>query len=149
MADYLLPDVGEGLTEAEIVSWKVEVGDTVAINDIVCEIETAKSIVELPSPFAGVVSAILASACCWLPLVLIALGASGAGIAAGLEAYRPLLIVVTFGFLGAAFYLTYGVLSGQAPMANLILNAPHIAIATVMLGLVYWWVPRAETALAR
>jgi pyruvate dehydrogenase E2 component (dihydrolipoamide acetyltransferase) len=50
MAEYLLPDVGEGLTEAEIVSWKVKVGDTVAINDIVCEIETAKSIVELPSP---------------------------------------------------------------------------------------------------
>jgi pyruvate dehydrogenase E2 component (dihydrolipoamide acetyltransferase) len=60
MPEYLLPDVGEGLTEAEIVSWKVKVGDTVAINDIVCEIETAKSIVELPSPFAGTVSAILA-----------------------------------------------------------------------------------------
>src|SRR3954465_15101429 len=60
MPQYLLPDVGEGLTEAEIVSWKVKVGDTVEINDIVCEIETAKSIVELPSPFAGVVSAILA-----------------------------------------------------------------------------------------
>jgi 2-oxoisovalerate dehydrogenase E2 component (dihydrolipoyl transacylase) len=60
MPEYLLPDVGEGLTEAEIVSWKVKVGDTIAINDIVCEIETAKSIVELPSPFAGVVSAILA-----------------------------------------------------------------------------------------
>jgi pyruvate dehydrogenase E2 component (dihydrolipoamide acetyltransferase) len=59
MPEYLLPDVGEGLTEAEIVSWKVKVGDTVAINDIVCEIETAKSIVELPSPFAGVVSAVL------------------------------------------------------------------------------------------
>src|SRR4029078_5757684 len=60
MPEYLLPDVGEGLTEAEIVSWKGKVGATVAINDIVCEIETAKSIVELPSPFAGVVSAILA-----------------------------------------------------------------------------------------
>jgi pyruvate dehydrogenase E2 component (dihydrolipoamide acetyltransferase) len=60
MPEYLLPDVGEGLTEAEIVSWKVKVGDTVAINDIVCEIETAKSIVELPSPYAGTVSAILA-----------------------------------------------------------------------------------------
>jgi len=60
MPEYLLPDVGEGLTEAEIVSWKVKVGDTVAINDIVCEIETAKSIVELPSPYAGEVSAILA-----------------------------------------------------------------------------------------
>src|SRR4029079_2807590 len=60
MPEYLLPDVGEGLTEAEIVSWKVKVGDTVAINDIVCEIETAKSIVELPSPYAGTISAILA-----------------------------------------------------------------------------------------
>ena len=59
MPEYLLPDVGEGLTEAEIVSWKVKVGDTIAINDIVCEIETAKSIVELPSPYAGTVSAIL------------------------------------------------------------------------------------------
>ncbi|MFZ2503228.1 MAG: biotin/lipoyl-containing protein, partial [Nocardioides sp.] len=59
MAEYLLPDVGEGLTEAELVSWKVQVGDEVAINDVVCEIETAKSIVELPSPYAGVVTALL------------------------------------------------------------------------------------------
>ena len=59
MAEYLLPDVGEGLTEAEIVSWKVAVGDTIAINDVVCEIETAKSIVELPSPYAGEVTALL------------------------------------------------------------------------------------------
>lgn len=54
-----------------------------------------------------VVSAIMASACCWLPLVLLAVGVSGAGIAATLEAYRPLFIVVTCGFLGAAFYFTY------------------------------------------
>jgi 2-oxoisovalerate dehydrogenase E2 component (dihydrolipoyl transacylase) len=59
MPEYLLPDVGEGLTEAEIVSWKVKVGDVVGINQIVCEIETAKSIVELPSPYAGEVSAVL------------------------------------------------------------------------------------------
>lgn len=59
MAEYLLPDVGEGLTEAEIVSWKVKVGDVIAVNDIVVEIETAKSIVELPSPYAGTVTAIL------------------------------------------------------------------------------------------
>ena len=56
---FNLPDVGEGLTEAEIVSWKVKVGDTVAINDVLCEIETAKSLVELPSPFAGTVTALL------------------------------------------------------------------------------------------
>ena len=55
MAEFKLPDVGEGLTEAEIVTWKVKVGDVVAINDIVVEIETAKSLVELPSPYAGTV----------------------------------------------------------------------------------------------
>ncbi|WP_312855861.1 dihydrolipoamide acetyltransferase family protein [Nocardioides stalactiti] len=59
MPEYLLPDVGEGLTEAEIVSWKVKVGDLVAVNDVVVEIETAKSLVELPSPYAGAVTAIL------------------------------------------------------------------------------------------
>jgi pyruvate dehydrogenase E2 component (dihydrolipoamide acetyltransferase) len=59
MPEYLLPDVGEGLTEAEIVSWKVKVGDEVAINDVVVEIETAKSLVELPSPYAGTVTGLL------------------------------------------------------------------------------------------
>ncbi|NJI58117.1 2-oxo acid dehydrogenase subunit E2 [Microbacterium oxydans] len=57
--NFNLPDVGEGLTEAEIVAWKVAPGDTVAINDVVCEIETAKSLVELPSPHAGVVGELL------------------------------------------------------------------------------------------
>jgi len=56
---FNLPDVGEGLTEAEIVSWKVKPGDAVAINDVLCEIETAKSLVELPSPFAGTVTELL------------------------------------------------------------------------------------------
>ncbi|MET4096289.1 dihydrolipoamide acetyltransferase family protein [Arthrobacter sp. UYCu712] len=56
---FNLPDVGEGLTEAEIVSWKVKAGDTVAVNDVICEIETAKSLVELPSPFAGTVTELL------------------------------------------------------------------------------------------
>ncbi len=56
---FNLPDVGEGLTEAEIVSWKVKLGDTVAINDVIVEIETAKSIVELPSPYAGMVAQLM------------------------------------------------------------------------------------------
>ncbi|MEK0154423.1 dihydrolipoamide acetyltransferase family protein [Arthrobacter oryzae] len=56
---FNLPDVGEGLTEAEIVSWNVKPGDSVAVNDILCEIETAKSLVELPSPFAGTVTELL------------------------------------------------------------------------------------------
>ena len=58
-SEFELPDVGEGLTEAEIVSWKVKPGDTVEINQVIVEIETAKSLVELPSPFAGTVSALL------------------------------------------------------------------------------------------
>ena len=57
---FPLPDVGEGLTEAEIVTWFVSPGDTVALNQVICEIETAKSLVELPSPFAGVVTEVLA-----------------------------------------------------------------------------------------
>lgn len=57
---FPLPDVGEGLTEAEIVTWMVAPGDTVELNQVVCEIETAKSLVELPSPFSGVVTQLLA-----------------------------------------------------------------------------------------
>src|SRR5690606_9825065 len=56
---FVLPDVGEGLTEAEIVSWRVAPGDTVAVNDVLVEIETAKSLVELPSPFGGTVGSLL------------------------------------------------------------------------------------------
>ena len=58
--EFLLPDPGEGLTEAEIVTWRVAVGDQVKVNDIVVEIETAKSLVELPIPWAGTVAALLA-----------------------------------------------------------------------------------------
>jgi 2-oxoisovalerate dehydrogenase E2 component (dihydrolipoyl transacylase) len=59
-AYFNLPDVGEGLTEAEIVTWKVKVGDPVSVNQIIVEIETAKSLVELPCPFEGVVTELLA-----------------------------------------------------------------------------------------
>ncbi len=55
---FLLPDVGEGLTEAEIVTWKVAVGDVVTLNQPLVDIETAKATVELPSPYAGTVVAL-------------------------------------------------------------------------------------------
>ncbi|MGH9260408.1 MAG: biotin/lipoyl-containing protein, partial [Acidimicrobiales bacterium] len=55
---FNLPDLGEGLTESEILSWRVAVGDTVELNQIIAEVETAKAVVELPSPFAGVVAAL-------------------------------------------------------------------------------------------
>jgi pyruvate dehydrogenase E2 component (dihydrolipoamide acetyltransferase) len=61
IAKFPLPDVGEGLTEAEIVSWKVAPGDRVSVNQTICEIETAKSVVELPCPFEGEVSELLVS----------------------------------------------------------------------------------------
>lgn len=54
-----------------------------------------------------VLSAIMASSCCWLPPLLILFGVSGAGMVAALEEYRPYMIVVTFSFLAAAFYFTY------------------------------------------
>jgi 2-oxoisovalerate dehydrogenase E2 component (dihydrolipoyl transacylase) len=59
LKQFRLPDVGEGLTEAEIVHWHVKVGDAVTQNQTIVDIETAKALVELPSPFAGVVSELL------------------------------------------------------------------------------------------
>lgn len=56
--EFRLPDLGEGLTESEILSWKVAVGDTVKLNQVIAEVETAKAVVELPSPYAGVVTAL-------------------------------------------------------------------------------------------
>jgi 2-oxoisovalerate dehydrogenase E2 component (dihydrolipoyl transacylase) len=59
VAEFPLPDVGEGLTEAEIVQWRVAPGDEIAVDQVLVEIETAKSLVELPSPFAGTVTGLL------------------------------------------------------------------------------------------
>lgn len=60
LKQFALPDLGEGLTESELVSWHVAVGDTVTLNQPIAEVETAKALVELPSPFAGVITALLA-----------------------------------------------------------------------------------------
>lgn len=54
--EFALPDLGEGLTESELVSWRVAVGDTVQLNQIIAEVETAKALVELPAPYEGRVS---------------------------------------------------------------------------------------------
>ena len=56
--DFLLPDLGEGLADAEIVRWLVKAGDEVVLNQVICEVETAKALVELPSPIIGIVSAL-------------------------------------------------------------------------------------------
>ncbi|MDA2814326.1 dihydrolipoamide acetyltransferase family protein [Nocardiopsis sp. RSe5-2] len=60
--EFRLPDVGEGLVDAEILQWYVQPGDRVEVNQMICEIETAKAAVELPSPYAGTVHELLAEA---------------------------------------------------------------------------------------
>jgi pyruvate dehydrogenase E2 component (dihydrolipoamide acetyltransferase) len=90
--EFKLPDVGEGLTEAEIVTWLVEVGDTIKVNDIVCEIETAKSLVELPSPYAGKVTRLMVPqgemVAVGTPIIAVASGAdaeAGADVAGDVD----------------------------------------------------------------
>ena len=58
MPDFLLPDLGEGLDEAEIIAWQVQAGDHVTVDQVIAEVETAKAVVELPVPYAGVVTAL-------------------------------------------------------------------------------------------
>ncbi|WP_254715967.1 dihydrolipoamide acetyltransferase family protein [Actinomadura sp. WMMB 499] len=80
---FKLPDVGEGLTEAEIVKWHVQPGDTVEINQTIVEIETAKAIVELPCPFEGVVAELFVSEGETVDVgtPIIAVGAEGGAVA--------------------------------------------------------------------
>lgn len=80
--EFKLPDLGEGLTEAEIVRWLVEVGDVVAIDQPVVEVETAKAMVEVPCPYGGVVTARFGEEGAELPvgapLLTVAVGATEA-----------------------------------------------------------------------
>ena len=69
MPDFLLPDLGEGLAEAEIISWHVQVGDHVDVDQAIVEVETAKAAVEVPVPFAGAVTEIHAA-----PGAIVAVG---------------------------------------------------------------------------
>ena len=68
MPDFLLPDLGEGLEEAEVTAWYVKVGDQVAVDQIVAEVETAKAVVEVPIPFAGTITALHADPGTTLPV---------------------------------------------------------------------------------
>jgi 2-oxoisovalerate dehydrogenase E2 component (dihydrolipoyl transacylase) len=89
LKQFKLPDVGEGLTEADIVKWHVQPGDKVTINQIIVEIETAKAVVELPSPYEGVVAGLLVpegtTADVGTPIISVEVGA-GAGAGAGIGA---------------------------------------------------------------
>ncbi|SDY44855.1 pyruvate dehydrogenase E2 component (dihydrolipoamide acetyltransferase) [Modestobacter sp. DSM 44400] len=87
LRQFKLPDVGEGLTEGEILSWLVAVGDTVTVNQPLCEVETAKAAVELPSPFAGTVTELLyevgTTVDVGAPIITIDIGGEGGVSAAG------------------------------------------------------------------
>ncbi len=79
--EFKLPDLGEGLPDGEIIRWTVKVGDTVKVNDIIAEVETVKAAVELPSPFAGMVTALLAEEGDTVPVgnAIIAIETAGFG----------------------------------------------------------------------
>jgi pyruvate dehydrogenase E2 component (dihydrolipoamide acetyltransferase) len=81
--EFKLPDLGEGLTEAEIVRWLVEVGDVVAVDQPVVEVETAKAMVEVPCPYGGVVTARFGEEGAELPvgapLLTVAVGEAASG----------------------------------------------------------------------
>jgi 2-oxoisovalerate dehydrogenase E2 component (dihydrolipoyl transacylase) len=83
LKEFKLPDVGEGLTEADIVRWHVKPGDTIAINQIIVEIETAKAVVELPSPYEGTVASLLVpegqTADVGTPIISVAVGSDSGG----------------------------------------------------------------------
>ncbi|GAB2865754.1 2-oxo acid dehydrogenase subunit E2 [Streptomyces deserti] len=85
--EFKLPDLGEGLTEAEIVRWLVQVGDVVAVDQPVVEVETAKAMVEVPCPYGGVVTARFGEEGQELPvgapLLTVAVGETAAGAPAG------------------------------------------------------------------
>ncbi|MEV7287803.1 dihydrolipoamide acetyltransferase family protein [Streptomyces sp. NPDC093252] len=85
--EFKLPDLGEGLTEAEIVRWLVEVGEVVAVDQPVVEVETAKAMVEVPCPYGGVVTARFGEEGTELPvgapLIMVAVGADAGGFAGG------------------------------------------------------------------
>ena len=96
LKQFRLPDVGEGLTEAEIVHWHVKVGDAVTQNQTIVDIETAKALVELPSPFAGVVSELLipegTTVDVGTPIIIIDVAAAavpGDGVAPAAEGGAP------------------------------------------------------------
>ena len=81
LKQFRLPDVGEGLTEADIVRWHVHPGDKVTVNQIIVEIETAKAVVELPSPYEGVVADLLvpegSTADVGSPIIAVRVGEAG------------------------------------------------------------------------
>ncbi len=132
---FRMPDAGEGLTEAEIVRWLVAPGDVVRVNDVLVEIETAKSLVELPSPYAGTVVELLAAAGATVdvgaPIITVSAGASSG--AAALPGVGPDATAVTVA--PADVPVEPGLIGGPAPGGR----------TSVLVG----YGPRTTTAVRR
>ncbi|MEU7633361.1 dihydrolipoamide acetyltransferase family protein [Nocardia sp. NPDC049220] len=97
VVEFTLPDLGEGLTDAELVSWAVVVGDTVELNQTIAEVETAKAVVSLPCPFAGRVAELLAqpgdTVLVGAPLIRVELEQAGPDASTTDEAGRTSVLV--------------------------------------------------------
>ncbi|SDN99076.1 dihydrolipoamide acetyltransferase family protein [Geodermatophilus sp. DSM 45219] len=133
LRQFKLPDVGEGLTEGEILQWLVAVGDTVTVNQPLCEVETAKAAVELPSPYAGTVTALLHEAGDTVdvgaPIITIDTGGEGAPGPAGSAAGDG--EEVAAGLIGgAAPGGRTAVLVGYGPRNTEARRRPRRAVAT-------------------
>ena len=98
MPDFLLPDLGEGLTEAEIVTWLVRVGDEVVVDQAIVEVETTKAVVEVPVPYAELVMAVFGqpgeSLAVGSPLISIGDRLNGADESAGVEGLHEVDVVM-------------------------------------------------------
>jgi 2-oxoisovalerate dehydrogenase E2 component (dihydrolipoyl transacylase) len=114
MPAFLLPDLGEGLTEAEIVTWHVQAGDAVTVDQPIVEVETAKAVVEVPVPFAGLITALH--------------GQPGDMVAVG----EPLVTVDTAGASGNVL-IGYGTSSGRR-RRHRATRSPAAAVADVTTG---------------
>ena len=96
MSQFLLPDLGEGLEEAQLVQWLVQVGDAVQLNQAICQVETAKALVDIPSPFAGTVRALHAqpgdTVPVGAPLITIEQGNGTTAAATSSDEQPPMLV---------------------------------------------------------
>ena len=127
---FPLPDVGEGLVEAEILTWHVKPGDTVTVNQIIVEIETAKAAVELPCPFAGVVSELLVESGKTVdvgtPIIVIDTDPNGAAVNGSVEPERVPNLV---GYGVKAVSAKRRARAGSTPVAAPVAPAAAVAVA--------------------
>ncbi|HEU0026241.1 MAG TPA: dihydrolipoamide acetyltransferase family protein [Ktedonobacterales bacterium] len=129
MGQFMLPDLGEGLEEAQVTRWLVAVGDRVTLNQHLCEVETAKALVEIPSPWAGTVQALHAKPGDTVPVGAPLITIAEEGAAGAENGEGPVL--VGYGAHGPAQAFTRRRRGGAAPPASTPAPSPAPAAAQV------------------